>query len=57
MEQKRAFVGDLYPGPSWKRRVKQMSDAQILAIYLREQKKKEQPKNDNEESGDDGIPF
>ena len=38
--QKREFVASLYPGPKWKKRVAQMSDAQVVAIYLKEKEKK-----------------
>lgn len=55
IEFKRAFVTDLYPGPKWKKKVQEMPDAQVIAIYLREQGK---PPKKNEESEDDGgIPF
>lgn len=58
IEMKRAFVEDLYNGPSWKRRVKKMSDGQIVAIYIREQEKKGEPKkHKKEESTDDPPPF
>ena len=33
IEQMRAEVANLYPGESWKRRVLNMSDAQVFAIY------------------------
>jgi hypothetical protein len=56
IQQKRAYVSDLYPGPRWKGKVQKMPDAQVIAIYLREQDKQlEQDKS--KESGDDGIPF
>lgn len=29
----------LYPGDKWKQKVKKMSDAQVLAIYLKNQDK------------------
>ena len=56
MEEMRGFVHDLYPGPRWWRRVKNMSDAQVIAIYMREQNKKD-PQPKDKESGDNGIPF
>lgn len=53
---KRAFVEGLYPGPRWKQKVRKMPDAQVVAIYLREQGKP--PKQDKpKESGNDDIPF
>lgn len=55
IEQKRAFVADLYPGPGWKQKVKKMPDSQVIAIYLREQGK---PHNDKPKEGEnDDIPF
>lgn len=54
IEAKRAFVEELYPGPSWKRRVKNMSDGQVVAIYLRNQDKKT---TKSEEHTDDPPPF
>lgn len=56
IEQKREFVMGLYPGPGWKKRVRGMPDAQIIAIYLREQnkpKKEDKPREDL----DDQAPF
>lgn len=57
---KRSFVADLYSGPGWKKKVLKMSDAQVTAIFLREQKKAAEantPKPKKKESGDDDIPF
>ena len=39
IEQMRAEVANLYPGESWKCRVRDMSDAQIFAIYNKQVKK------------------
>lgn len=61
IEMQRAFVTDLYSGPKWAAKVKKMPDAQVIAIYLREQGKP--PKNDKAkengsgETGGDDIPF
>lgn len=58
MDIKRAFVSDLYSGPAWKRRVANMSDANVIAIYIREQNKKGEPRqHPNKESTDDPPPF
>lgn len=58
IEMKRAFVEDLYNGPSWKRRVRNMSDANVIAIYIREQDKKGAPvKHPKKENTDDPPPF
>jgi hypothetical protein len=40
-EQKRAFVASLYVGPGWMRRVANMLDDQITAIYLDHQGEKQ----------------
>jgi hypothetical protein len=57
IEKKRGFVYDLYPYKGWHRKVNKMSDAQILAIYLREQNKaKEKPREETKDNGD-SIPF
>lgn len=39
IEQMRAEVMKLYSGENWRRRVLQMSDAQIFAIYKKQVKK------------------
>lgn len=56
---KRAFVADLYPSGGWKKKVTGMSDAQVIAIYLRN--KDNPPKNDkpkeSDGTGGDDIPF
>lgn len=64
IEQKRAFVGEMYSSPGWKAKVRKMPDSQIFAIYMREQHKlnnhpaKDEPDTPNDqESGDDEIPF
>lgn len=50
-ERKRAFVADLYDAKRWKKRVARMSDDQVTAIFLRNQKADEsdQPEPDNEQ--------
>lgn len=55
INKKRAFVYDMYPHKGWHKRVEKMSDAQILAIFLREQNKAKE--ESSEEKSDDGIPF
>lgn len=52
----RQYVSDLYSGPRWKHRVRHMSDAQVVAIYFREQAK-EKPAEKAKESNEDDIPF
>lgn len=55
IEQKRQFVLSLSHTQSWKKKVLKMSEAQVIAIYLREKDKPPKPKN--KESGQDDIPF
>lgn len=60
IDNKREFVTGLYSGPGWKARVRQMSDAQVVAIYLREVNKakdKPKPKPKKESGPDEEIPF
>lgn len=52
----RQIVSDMYPGADWKKKVKKMSDAQVLAIYFKEKDKpKKKPKKPKRDSDD--IPF
>lgn len=56
IEVKRAFVADLYPGQGWKKKVRQMPESQVIAIYIREEAKlHSQPETPKKE--DDDIPF
>lgn len=59
MERKRAFVGGLYPGRGWKKKVARMPDQQVVAIFLREQDKAHETQHDPKEASNDGdnIPF
>jgi hypothetical protein len=57
IEAKRAYVADLYPGPQWKKKVKVMPEAQVIAIYLRETGKPPKKNDKPKESGSDDIPF
>lgn len=55
---KREFVASLYPGRSWKRTVSRMSNAQVFAIWKKEQLKLEQQvKQPPEKPDTDDIPF
>jgi hypothetical protein len=56
--QKRAWVGELYPSSTWKKKVGKMPDAQIFAIWSREHNKppKSKPTPKPKESSDD-TPF
>jgi hypothetical protein len=51
----RQYIGELYSGRRWKRRVTQMSDAQVMAIYFKARAKEEEAKN--QKDGADDIPF
>lgn len=55
INRKRAYVSDLYSSPGWKRKVKNMSDNQVVAIYLDKQAKGDKPKPKEEPKND--IPF
>jgi len=59
INEKRAYVENLYPGDNWKIKVRHMTDIQVTAIYLRKKDEElrlvEQPKDERET--DDEIPF
>ena len=60
IHHKRDFVVGLYSGPRWREKVRKMTDAQVIAIYMREHNKVEKPKAQPEakkESKADDIPF
>jgi hypothetical protein len=64
MDKKRDHVQGMYKSPGWKAKVRKMSDAQVVAIYLREiskaQDRSKQPKGKpqpKKESGTDEAPF
>lgn len=61
IDQKRDYVNGLYSGKGWKDRVLKMSDAQVVAIYLRETNKAKsstpKPLEAEKESGQDDAPF
>lgn len=59
MDRKRSYIAELYPGPGWKHKVAKMPDPQVLAIYLREQKKAEAAAAEAVEPKEkpDDIPF
>ncbi len=39
---RRDYVAQMYPGTGWKRRVAEMPDSQIFAIYTRNQMRKQE---------------
>ena len=57
IQAKRAYVASMYPGKSWKKKVKHMSDIQVTAIYLKEQKAGFPDRSKKEKNNDDEIPF
>lgn len=60
MIQKRDYVNGLYSGPGWKAKVRRMTDAQVIAIYLREHTKEQEAKHKQDkkkESNDGESPF
>lgn len=57
IEQKRAWVAELYPSESWKRKVRHMPEAQIVAIYMREQNRPSHHEPYTQESEDASPPF
>lgn len=60
INRKRDYVADLYPHRGWKKKVSKMSDAQIVAIFLREHNKAHKAQSQDppkEIPNDDPIPF
>jgi hypothetical protein len=55
----RQEVSAMYDGRKWRRRVAMMPDHQVMAIYFREQKRKEEEAKKPKEQTDDepDIPF
>ena len=56
MEAKRSYVASMYSNKNWRRKVSHMSDIQVTAIYLKEQKAGF-PDRSKKEKKDDDIPF
>lgn len=46
----------MYNGPTWHRRVNKMTDAQVHAIYMKEQAKKAE-EQEKKSKPDEEIPF
>lgn len=55
-ENARSYLVSLYPSLKWRKRVKKMSDAQAIAIALKEKERRAAAKKEAKESKDD-IPF
>lgn len=45
-QQAREYVNAMYDSPWWRKKVAKMGDAQVIAIYLKEQNKQDQPKSE-----------
>lgn len=45
----------MYPGPKWAKRVRNMSDAQVFAIWIKNQQSK--TKDEKTDEADPPIPF
>lgn len=56
MVHKRDFVSAMYDARGWRKKVAKMTDEQVVAIFLREQKKADEAKS-KEDSNDGDIPF
>jgi hypothetical protein len=54
-QEKRDFVAAMYPSDKWRKKVANMSDAQVFAIFKRAQEKAQQPKPVKPDQDD--IPF
>lgn len=52
INQKRNYLVGLYPGPTWKARVAQMADEQVIAIYFRAIEDKQEPKPSPQKESD-----
>lgn len=58
INEKRLFVSNMYPNSKhWKSKVKNMSDIQVTAIYLKEQAKPKKAAPIKENENHDDIPF
>lgn len=58
-EPEREYVAGMYPSARWRQKVARMSDAQVIAIYLKAQSKPqhEQSKPDDPDPEEPNIPF
>lgn len=57
-DEKREEVAAMYPGPRWRHRVFYvMNDAQVFAIWARQQEKLETKKETKPDEDDPPIPF
>jgi hypothetical protein len=57
IEYMRNDVKELYPGDRWARRVKQMPDHQVMAIYMRRIGEPEKKPDDEKPPQNNDIPF
>lgn len=42
-QQARAYVNAMYDSPWWRKKVAKMGDPQVIAIYLKEMRKQQEP--------------
>ena len=57
IELKRQWVSGMYSSLKWRKKVKKMSDSQVVAIYLREHGKERPSGKPPKEDKQDDIPF
>lgn len=55
IETMREYVRKMYVGDRWRRRVRKMTDSQVVAIYTKQQAKVVQAENRKRQNPD--IPF
>lgn len=55
IQYERGVVAEMYPTPSWRRRVDKMPDAQVHAIYIKYIQTQEAKKEEDPESKE--LPF
>lgn len=57
-EREREYVAGLYPSARWRQKVARMSDAQVIAIFLKAQSKPQHTQPDPDEDPEEpNIPF
>lgn len=56
-EKERQYVAGMYKNSGWRRKVAKMSDAQVIAIYLKEQSKPKPEDKPPDPPEDPQIPF
>lgn len=54
---KRNHVANMYPSDRWKAKVSKMDDAQVIAIYMRDQERQQKQQETETNNDRDDIPF